>query len=215
MSSDKGLNRHQRASAGTHLAVSLLSGLIAFVALIVLGLSTAALIAWVVAAGVFLVWTWSAVWPLTPEQTKAVATRDDASRPVRDFMILGVGLGSLVVVCLVVFRASEVGAVRTWLGIADIALAWLVLHTVFTLRYAGLYYTNPVGGVDFHTDEQPAFRDFAYLAFTVGMTFQVSDTDIPQATIRHTILRQALISYVFGALIIAVTVNLIASLANH
>ena len=47
-------------------------------------------------------------------------------------------------------------------------------------------------------DGQPAYVDFAYLAFTIGMTYQVSDTDLKTRTIRATALRQALLSFVWG-----------------
>ncbi len=52
----------------------------------------------------------------------------------------------------------------------------------------------------------------AYLAFTIGMTFQVSDTTIDQRIIRRTVLRQALLSYLFGVVIVAMTINLVATL---
>ena len=72
-------------------------------------------------------------------------------------------------------------------------------------------YTAPVGGIDFKTDEQPDYQDFAYVAFTLGMTFQVSDTDIQSRTIRRIALRHALLAYLFGAVILAVMVNVIAN----
>ena len=61
---------------------------------------------------------------------------------------------------------------------------------------------------------RPDYRDFAYTAFTVGMTYQVSDTDITQRELRHTVLRHALLSFVFGAVIIGATVNIVAGLLN-
>jgi uncharacterized membrane protein len=103
---------------------------------------------------------------------------------------------------------------RTVLGVVSIAASWLVLHTVLTLRYARLYYADPRGGVGFNQDSDPTFRVFAYVAFTVGMTFQVSDTTIQKAAIGATVLRHALVSFVFDAVIIAVTVNVIAGLGN-
>ena len=94
------------------------------------------------------------------------------------------------------------------------ALSWLLVHTVFTLRYALLYYTGRDGGIDFNQSAPPCYSDFAYLAFTLGMTFQVSDTDLKTPNIRRTALRQALLSYLFGAVILAATVNLIAGLGS-
>ena len=73
---------------------------------------------------------------------------------------------------------------------------------------------NGSSGIDFNQDEQPTHGDFAYLAFTIGMTYQVSDTDLKTRTIRGTALRQALLSFVLGAVILATTINLVAGLSS-
>ena len=103
------------------------------------------------------------------------------------------------------------------LGITTIALSWLVVHTTFALRYAHLYYAEPVGGINYKQGPEyaPDYRDFAYTAFTIGMTYQVSDTDITSRELRHTVLRHALLSFVFGAVIIGATVNIVAGLLNN
>ena len=93
-------------------------------------------------------------------------------------------------------------------------LSWAVVHTVFALRYAHLYYTDTPGGIDFKQEPMPDYHDFAYVAFTVGMTFQVSDTDINTRPMRRAILRHALLSWLFGAIIVAMTINLIAGLVR-
>ena len=71
------------------------------------------------------------------------------------------------------------------LAVVSTALSWGLVHTLFTLRYASLYYHGPDGGVNFNQAEPPNYGDFAYLAFTVGMTFQVSDTTLKQHAIRN------------------------------
>ena len=80
------------------------------------------------------------------------------------------------------------------------------------MRYAQLYYRGKEGGVDFNQEEPPKYSDFAYLSFTLGMTFQVSDTNVGNSVIRQTVLRHSLLSYLFGSVILATTVNLIAGL---
>ncbi len=104
-------------------------------------------------------------------------------------------------------------------GVFTIVCSWLLVHTVFALRYAHVYYTEPEGGIDFKTQprgtEDPDYLDFAYTAFTIGMTFQVSDTDITRREMRHQLLRHALISFLFGAVILATTVNVVAGLLKH
>lgn len=128
--------------------------------------------------------------------------------------MIAISIGTLVTVVVVIFRVHENPPQRTALGVAAIAASWLVVHTVFTLRYARLYYTEPRGGVDFGQDPEPTFRDFAYVAFTIGMTFQVSDTALRETDIRATALRHALTSFVFNTVIIAVTVNIVAGLTH-
>jgi uncharacterized membrane protein len=87
------------------------------------------------------------------------------------------------------------------------------VHTVFALRYGRLYYSTD-GGINFHDRSEPTYQDFAYLAFTVGMTYQVSDTEIPARVIRATVLRHALLSFLFGTTIIAMTINIVAGLVK-
>jgi uncharacterized membrane protein len=174
-------------------------------------------IGWIVAATVFLVWTWLAVGRLDPQSTSSHATREDPTRPMTDVLVVSASVASLVGVGYLLASASAKGGqadIAAGVGIAVVATAWLVVHTVFTLRYARLYYVNAAGGIDFNQDDEPAYVDFAYLAFTIGMTYQVSDTDLKTRTIRATALRQALLSYVFGAVVLAITVNLIAGLSN-
>jgi uncharacterized membrane protein len=91
-----------------------------------------------------------------------------------------------------------------------VVLSWAVVQAHFTLHYARLYYTEPVGGVDFNDDGTPDYLDFVYLALTVGMTYQVSDTNLATKKFRRSVTRQALLSYLFGAFIIATTINVVA-----
>lgn len=103
-------------------------------------------------------------------------------------------------------RARSRARAADRLGLASVALAWSSIHTVYALRYARLYYSPPEGGIDFHGDA-PDYLDFAYLALTIGMTFQVSDTDLTGKRVRRAVFHHALTSYVFGAVILAITVN--------
>ncbi len=176
----------------------------------------AALLGWDGAAVVFLAWVWFAVARLDPEATGRVAVLEDTSVPVADLLVLASGVALLAAVGLALLRAGHAGggtkAYLIGVGVLSVALTWAVVHTVFTLRYARLYYDGPEGGVEFNENERPTYMDFAYLAFTIGMTFQVSDTNITSKAIRHAALRHALLSYVFGAVIVALAINVVASL---
>jgi uncharacterized membrane protein len=175
-------------------------------------------IGWDATAIVFCGWTWAAIWPLSPEQTAARATSEDPSRAIRDVLVLSACVASLGALGLVlVFAHQTVGtasALLGVLGVLSVAVSWFSVHTIFTLRYALLYYAEPAGGIDFNQQDGPDYRDFAYVALTIGMTFQVADTDLQNSDIRSTALRHALLSYLFGAVILAAAVNLIVSLGS-
>jgi uncharacterized membrane protein len=173
-------------------------------------------IGWDVTALVFTGSTWVALWPLSAEMTAKRATREDPSRAASDLLTLCAAVASLGAVAVVLVHAHSVLGVDRGLlaalGLVSIGVSWLTVHTIFTLRYALLYYAEPVGGVDFNSDERPNYRDFTYLAMTIGMTFQVSDTPLTSSAIRAAALRHALLSYLFGSLILASAVNLVAGL---
>jgi uncharacterized membrane protein len=176
------------------------------------------LVGWDTAAVVYLVWVWVSIWPHNAERTAALAVREDPTRAIADVLLLSASVASLVSVATVIARAARTsGAEEVWqvgLGVGSVLLSWAVVHTVFTLRYAKLYYTGPDGGVDFNQDEPPDYGDFAYLAFTIGMTFQVSDTDLRTNDIRRTALRHGLLSYLLGTGVLATTINLVASISS-
>ena len=152
------------------------------------------------------------------EHTALLATREDETRSTSRLLLVGSSLVSLLAVAFALGQAGrESGAAR--LGLIAVAtftlvVSWTVVNTVFTLRYADLFYSSPVGGIGFGDDgsEPPNYRDFAYMAFTIGMTYQVSDTTLRDRRIRRAVLGQALISYVFGVVIVAAGVNVVAGL---
>ncbi|HEX6498706.1 MAG TPA: DUF1345 domain-containing protein [Micromonosporaceae bacterium] len=178
----------------------------------------APLIAWCVAAATYLTWVWLAIWRLDADRTARQAVREDPSRAAADVVLLSAAVASLAAVAIVVVRATHTSgthkALQVFLVVASVLLAWTIVHTTFTLRYAHMYYTGPDGGVNFNQDAPPQYSDFAYLAFTVGMTFQVSDTNLTTPQMRATALRHALLSYLFGAVILATTINLVAGLSR-
>jgi uncharacterized membrane protein len=173
---------------------------------------------WAAACVSYTSWVWSTVWGMDAGKTRTHATREDPTRAVADLLVLGAAVASLAAVVIVLVHASQVaGAARPVLAafaLVSVALSWILVHTLYTLRYARLYYgPGGGGGVDFNQQDEPCYSDFAYLSFTLGMTFQVSDTNIRSTLIRRTVLRHSLLSYVFGSLILATTVNLVAGLA--
>ncbi len=168
----------------------------------------AVLVGWDVTASSFLVWVWWAIRGSDGEETARIAKTEDPSRALADLVLVSASVASLPGVGFALVKASsDAGAARgviTAVAIMTVAFSWLAVHAVFTLRYADLYYAAD-GGIDFHDDRAPDYRDFAYVAFTIGMTYQVSDTDLVSRPIRMTALRHALLSYLFGIAVIATT----------
>ena len=150
--------------------------------------------------------------------TKRHANVEDASRRTAEAIVLFAGVALLAAVGLVLIKAGQShGGTKAYLitvGIASVVVSWATIHTVFTLRYTRSHYQASEGGVDFNEKDPPAYLDFAYLAFTIGMTFQVSDTDLTTKPIRRIALSHALMSYLFGAVIMALAINIVASLLS-
>ncbi|MBN9150025.1 MAG: DUF1345 domain-containing protein [Micrococcales bacterium] len=179
----------------------------------------ALLVGWLAASLTYTVWVWTRIGRMDAEETRAHATREDPSRTLADALLVIASVASLGVVAFVLVQAQSItsvgSAVIAGLAIASVAVSWLLIHTLFTLRYASLYYEGTPGGVDFNQKEMPDYGDFAYLAFTLGMTYQVSDTALGTRAFRRSALRHSLLSYLFGAVILATVINLVAGLGGH
>jgi uncharacterized membrane protein len=178
--------------------------------------SAALLLGWDAAALTFLALVWLAVAPMNAVATARSAVSEDASRTEGEAVLLGAGTASLVAVGLTLLEAGRsTGATRALLialAVASVVLAWASVHTIYALRYARLYYGEPARGIDFNGDDQPSYLDFAYVALTVGMTSQVSDTSLTTPAMRRTAIHHALLAYVFATVVVALTINIVASL---
>jgi len=174
------------------------------------------LVGWDVAAGVYVAWTWATIWHRDPPATARLALREDPGRAIADALVLVASMASVLAIALAITAGRAPGPEardgRAALAVVSVALSWTVVQTVFTSHYARLYYQRPPGGIDFNQDAPPRYSDFAYLAFTIGMTFQVSDTDLETPALRAAALGHALLSYLLGAVILASTINLVAGL---
>ncbi len=217
------LEPHGRARRGTALRRLLAStslGATALACSVLVGASwsVAGAIGWDVAALSFLLSIWAFATRLDAKATARVARAEDGSRPVADAILIAASIASLLGVAFILVDASarsgSTKGLLIALAVSGVIAAWAVAHTVYTLRYARLYYGDPIGGIDFHVDDPPDYLDFAYVALTIGMTFQVSDTDLTAKPIRRTAVRHALLSYVFGAVILAITINIVGTLAS-
>jgi len=164
-----------------------------------------------------------AIWPVIIRADSSLApqlaARQDETEGAARALLVGASVASLLGAGYVLYLAGrENGAPRILLiGVAvlTVVLSWTVINTVYTLRYADQHFRSKPGGIEFGADDgrqHPGYRDFAYVAFTIGMCYQVSDTTLRDPLIRRTALAHAIMSYVFGVVIIAGSVNLISGL---
>ena len=176
---------------------------------------------WDAAALAFLITIWPVIIRADSSHTEMLAMREDETRVTAAVLLVGAGITSLLGVGFALSTAGrQSGSMRVLLvGVAwlTVLLSWTVVNTVFTLRYADLQFRSTTGGIGFDGQSvqgRPTYRDLAYVAFTIGMTYQVSDTAISDRRIRASVLSHAVLSYVFGVVIVAGAVNLIADLAR-
>lgn len=178
----------------------------------------AVVLGWDAAALAFLMIVWPIIVRADGQHTQQLAMREDETSGSARVLLVGASAASLLGAGYALSLAGgDSGARRLLLiGVAvlTVVLSWTVVNTVYTLRYADLDYRSRAAGIAFGEDgqERPTYRDFAYVAFTIGMTYQVSDTTLRNRRIRRTVLAHALLSYLFGVVIVGGSVNLIAGL---
>jgi uncharacterized membrane protein len=163
---------------------------------------------------VFVAIGWTVLWPMDATETHDHARREDFRPVAEELVVVAVALSGLV--CIVVLLvSSDSDAGHAALAAGGVFMAWAALHLMYATRYAALYYTTPAGGIDFNSDDPPAFRDFLYFSYNLGMTYQVSDTDVSRSAVRDVVLRHCLLSYVFGTSILATTINLVMGIVTR
>jgi uncharacterized membrane protein len=215
---DTGRLKESFRSAHLRVLLSALVGLIGGCLVgFILSWKYAPLVGWDIGSLTFLVWIWRSLRKLSAEQTAALALIEYPGRAGFDALLLLASTASLAAVGILFFQASHSSGIteilQVGLGITSVIISWAIAHTVYTLRYARVYYTNN-GGIDFNNKLPPSYSDFAYLAFTIGMTFQVADTNLQTVELRKIVLKHALLSYLFGTVIVASTISLILGLGK-
>jgi uncharacterized membrane protein len=210
---------------GTH-AVALRRAIIVLALGLILGVivgmftswQLATVAGWDMAALVYLGTMWPIILRVDAGDTAAFARREDVTRSIATVLLVVASTASLLGVGFALGLAGRSdGSARALLiavAVLTIALSWALLNTVYTLRYADIHYDHTGQGISFEDDREPNFRDFAYVAFTIGMTYQVSDTALRGGHLRRVVLTHAVLSYAFGVVIVGGAVNLIAGLVR-
>ena len=175
---------------------------------------------WDVGALALLFFAWQTIAHSDASATRQRAAAEDPGRTAVNLIsILTSGASFLAAIVMVGgVRGIPSGASRELIALCltTVALSWTLTHVAFTLRYAHLYYREDaegIGGVDFPGRSAPRYLDFAYLAFTVGMCFQVSDVTVSSPQIRRAVLLHATLSFFYNTAILAFVLNLIFGIA--
>jgi len=205
----------RRPAAMTRLAAAVVVG--AAIGLLV-GVLTATLLgvlAGIAAtAAVFVVSGWVVLWPMDAAATRSTVQREDFQPVAEEVVIVAAALAGLVGIVVLLVGGSGSGRAAAATATAGVFMVWAALHLMYATRYAHLYYGAAGGGIDFNSDEEPTYRDFLYFSYNLGMTYQVSDTSVSSTTIRAVALRHCLLSYVFGTVVLATTINLVAGIVT-
>lgn len=198
--------------------VAVVAGVVAAGATIpFLGFAAALLVGWAVLALTSVIWVLVTVWPMDAAQTRAHATGEDPGRQLaRLIAVIGslVSLGAVGIVLIQTRERSQAEALLlAGIALVSVVSSWALVQVDYMLRYAARWYAEPVGGINFNQDEDPEYTDFAYFAVGLGMTYQVADTNVRTNEIRRIVIAQTLLAYVFGSVILASIINLVAGIA--
>ncbi|MCX4672683.1 DUF1345 domain-containing protein [Streptomyces sp. NBC_01381] len=162
----------------------------------------------------FVVAGWMVLWPMDAKATRDNARREDFRPVIEELVVVATALCGLVaIVLLLLLGDTDSGHAGAAVALGGVFMSWAALHLMYAARYAYMYYTAS-GGIDFNSGDPPAYRDFLYFSYNLGMTYQVSDTDVSSPTIRSVVLRHSVLAYVFGTSILATTINLVTGIVT-
>ncbi len=179
---------------------------------------------WDAFALAFLTLAWTRMIRAQPHVLARLARLQHASRTLLFVFVLCGAVASLAAVGYVLSGAKAAeGAARSEhviVAVGTVMISWFLVHTIFALYYAYLFYrptshskeTAHAAGLAFPGTEQPDYADFAYFSFVIGMTSQVSDVQITARGIRRWALVHGLVSFAFNAAILALSINIISGL---
>jgi uncharacterized membrane protein len=212
--------RSGRVLSARRMLTSLAAGLLAGAAVAVsIAPELAVLAAWTVGCTVLLARVWRICWGRNAAGTEQLAEEENRSRST-DIWVLLAAIASLAAVVVALVQSSSqqdaTGVATVLVSVLAVLLSWALVNTVFAFKYARLYYIDEpdAAGIDFHQNDPPTYSDFAYLAFTVGMSFAVPEAEPTSTRTRRVALIHALLSYLFGTGVLAVAINLVTNLGQ-
>ena len=219
----------ERVDRNYRLYVSLL---IAFVVCLVTknqSLPVAFMLVWIAFSGSFLIFSWIVILSSHPKGLRNIVGQQDTSRSLIFLFVLFAAFISVFAIIVLLQQAPNASkrglTYHILLAASAVFCSWTLIHTLFTLRYAHLYYTYPdrdahaqgknLGGLEFPGTSMPNYLDFAYFSFVLGMTFQVSDVQITSPGLRRLALVHGFLSFVYNTIIIALSINIISGVIGR
>jgi len=185
------------------------------------------LICWIGCALTVILLNWIIIFSSHPREVRAIARLQDSSLT---FLFLFITTAAVVSLGAIVYLLKSTKGLpevakneHILLAITAVIISWWLLHTIYTLRYAHLYYdtdtdidgvTKAAGGLQFPGKDEPDYLDFVYFSFIVGMTFQVSDVNITSRRIRRVCFVHAILSFAFNTAILALSINVISGMVS-
>lgn len=185
------------------------------------------LICWIGCALTVILLNWIIIFSSHPREVKRIARLQDSSIT---FLFIFITTAAVVSLGAIVYLLKSTKGLpdvakneHILLAITAVIISWWLLHTIYTLRYAHLYYdhdtdtdgiTRGEGGLQFPGKDEPDYLDFVYFSFIVGMTFQVSDVNITSRRIRRVCAMHALLSFAFNTAILALSINVISGMVS-
>lgn len=178
--------------------------------------STHILIGWDFGAAIYAVLLWRLFLTADEATLRAKAAAEDEGRYLILLIVLSAIAASLAAVVAAMIGARAQAAFARNLTAAcagaTLVLSWIVLHSVFVLHYAHRHFGAGAGKGGFGFPGEPArtYKDFVYLAFSIGATFQVSDNDVRTGALRNLVTTHAVTAYFYNTAILALGINIIA-----
>jgi len=188
------------------------------------------MIGWLAYSVVHLGLAWVTILSSHPSEVRREVDGQDSNRVMIYLFVIAACFVSLFAILFLLKGAGNAASraaltLHLLLSFSCIICSWVLVHTVFTLRYAHLYYRPEANsrdgkrqkrqGLEFPSETEPDYLDFTYFSFVIGMTFQVSDVTISSRELRRLALVHALLSFAFNTLLVALTINVVSGLIQN
>ena len=189
---------------------------------------TRCIITWDTFALAVLILAWLTIITTPPDKLHARAQKQDLSHILIFIFVLVTACAGLFAVGFLFFSKQAFPdrthfLIHLFGSMVAVVCSWMLVHTVFGLRYAHTYYGDPdgpgpishAGGLQFPGDREPDYMDFAYFSFTIGMTFQVSDVVITSRDFRKLVLVHGMLSFGFNTVILALAISTVSNVLGQ